>query len=59
MSDLNDEEREKLKEMMDTWEHARIAIKFLYGLGTLLKWIIGLLGGVALIWSVLHGGSPK
>lgn len=56
---LTEEEKEKLKEMLDTWEAAHRTIRFLSGTGRALKWLLGLLAPVAIIWSALHGGSPK
>lgn len=59
MSDLTDDEKEKLKEMLETWDNAQRAIKALNFLGTALKWIVGLGASVAIIWGSLHGQSPK
>lgn len=57
--DLTDEQKAKLIEMIDTWDKADGAIRFLTILGTAIKWILGIGASVALIWSTLHGGSPK
>lgn len=55
MPDLNEHELEKLKDMIETWDKVALAIKFLSGLGTAIKWLIGLAGSVALIWAAFHG----
>jgi len=59
MSDLSDDQKVKLQEMLDTWEQARMAIRFLTIIGTVLKWIGGLCASLALLWSMWHGGTPK
>jgi len=57
--DLTDEDRQKLRDMLNYWEQYRLAIKFLLILGKILKWGAGMAAAAAVIWSALHGGSPK
>jgi hypothetical protein len=56
---LSKDDQEKLKEMIDTWETAHRAIKFLCAMGNILKWTLGVLAPLAIIWSALHGGKPS
>jgi hypothetical protein len=55
MGDLTDEEKQKLEEMIDTWDNVHRAIKFLNAIGTAIKWLIGIGASVAIIYSSLHG----
>lgn len=57
--ELTAEQKEKLAEMLDTWDTAHRAIRFINFLGHSIKWILGAGSAIAIIWSVLHGGSPK
>ncbi len=57
--ELTPEQKEKLVEMIDTWDKAGGAIRFLTILGTIIKWLLGIGSAVAIIWSSVHGGTPK
>jgi len=57
--DLTDEDRQKLRDMLNYWEQYRLAIKFLLLLGRILKWGASLAAAGAVIWSAFHGGTPK
>lgn len=56
---ISDDDKEKLREMIDTWETAHRAIKFLCAMGSILKWTLGVLAPIAIIVSVIHGGKPS
>ncbi|MBV8656635.1 MAG: hypothetical protein JO142_02310 [Burkholderiales bacterium] len=56
-NDLNDEQKEKLLVMLETWDDAHRAIKFLKFLGRAAGWILGLGASVAVIWAAAHGGK--
>jgi hypothetical protein len=57
--ELTTEQKEKLMEMIDTWDTAHRAIMFINFVGRTLKWVLGIGSAIAIIWSALHGGSPK
>jgi len=57
--ELTTEQKEKLMEMIDTWDTARRAILFINFVGRTLKWVLGIGSAIAIIWSAVHGGSPK
>lgn len=59
MPDLNDDQKQKLEEMLETWDNVHRAIKALNFIGGMLKWIIGIGASLAMIWGVLHGQAPK
>ena len=57
--ELTDEQKEKLVEMLDTWDTAHRSIRFINFLGRAIKWALGIGSAIAIIWSAVHGGSPK
>lgn len=57
--ELTPEQKEKLIEMIDTWDKAGGAIRFLTILGTVIKWCLGIGSAVAIIWSSIHGSTPR
>jgi len=57
MPDLNDDQKQKLEEMLETWDNVHRAIRVLNLIGSILKWLIGIGASVAVIWTALH--SPK
>ncbi|TDR82218.1 hypothetical protein [Paludibacterium purpuratum] len=59
MSDLTEEQKRKLEEMLDTWDSAHRAIRMLNFMGRMLKWGVGLAAGLAMIWGVFHGKTPQ
>lgn len=59
MPELDEDQKRKLAEIIDTWDTASKAIRFLNAVGTLIKWILGIGSAIAIIWSVWHGGSPR
>lgn len=56
-SDLNDEQKARLLEMLDTWDDVHRAIKFLKFLGHAMGWMLGLGASFAIIWGATHGGK--
>lgn len=57
--ELTTEQKEKLMEMIGTWDTAHRAIRFINFLGRTIKWVLGIGSAIAIIWSAVHGGSPK
>ena len=57
--DMTDEDKEKLREMIETWESAHRAIKFLCAVGNILKWTLGFLAPLTVVWAAIHGGRPS
>jgi len=57
--DLTDEDRQKLRDMLEYWEQYRLAIKFLLFMGKILKWGTSIAAAGAVIWSAFHGGTPR
>ena len=57
--DLTDEQREKLREMIDTWDTAHRAIKLINFLGRVIRWGLGVGSAIAIIWGTWQEGSPK
>lgn len=57
MDELTDEEKEQLREMLDTWESAKIGIKAMSILGNAIKWIAGIIIAVAAAIAVFHGNG--
>lgn len=61
MEQLTDEERKKLREMIDTWDSAQTGVRIVVGIGTVVKWIAGFIAAAAVIWAAIHHGGnvPK
>lgn len=61
MEQLTDDERAKLREMIDTWDSAQTGVRIVVGIGTVVKWIAGVIAAAAVVWAALrHGGDlPK
>ena len=59
MVDLNETEREKLREMIESWDSAQVGISFFRVAGEIIKWLAAVLAAIAVLWAALHnGGQP-
>lgn len=57
MEQLTDAERVKLREMIDTWDQAQAGVRVVVTIGTVVKWIAGLVAAaVALYAAWSHKG---
>lgn len=58
--DLNEEQKAKLSEILEVWDSAHRAIRFLVFLGKILSWFLPLGAAATMIWNALHcGGQGK
>jgi len=59
MNDLTDEEKERLRVMLDTWEQVQTGIKVVSAVGSVVKWLSAIVVSVAAAWTVwYHKGTP-
>ena len=54
MPDLNEEEQQKLQEMLSDWDNMKRAIKTLAWIGSIVGWLIGLGSGLIVFWQQWH-----
>ncbi|TDR79986.1 hypothetical protein [Paludibacterium purpuratum] len=59
MTELTEEQKRRLEEILDTWDSAHRAIRMLNFIGRVLKWIVGLAASLAMLWGALHGKGPQ
>lgn len=61
MEQLTDDDRKKLREIIDTWDSAQTGVRIVVGIGTLVKWIAGVIAAAAVVWAAFHHGGelPK
>ncbi|MEI7954414.1 MAG: hypothetical protein WCJ66_04525 [Verrucomicrobiota bacterium] len=57
--ELTVEQKEKLMEILETWDSAHRAIRVINCLGRVIRWLLGIGSAVAIIWGVWNGSSPK
>ncbi len=51
MEQLTDAERAKLREMIDTWDQAQAGVRVVVTIGTVVKWIAGLVAAAAALYA--------
>ncbi len=56
---LSDEEREVLRDVIQTWREFRSGVKFFQIVGRVLYWAAGIGLGVAAFLGLHHGGITK
>jgi hypothetical protein len=54
MNELNDEETEKLRQMLESWDNIQAGVKALSVIGEVIKWVAGIAVAIASIISISH-----
>lgn len=52
--DLTEEEKEKLKKMIDMYEETMMGYRFIRSLGKFLMWLLSVAGAMAAIFEAIH-----
>lgn len=52
MEQLTDADRAKLREMIDTWDQAQAGVRVVVTIGTVVKWLAGLVAAAATLYAV-------
>lgn len=52
--DLTEEEKEKLKKMIDMYDETILGYQFMRGLGKFLVWALSVCGSIAAIFEAIH-----
>lgn len=54
MDDLSDDERDKLREMIKTWDDASAGVRVVVAIGNIVKWTAAVAAAVGILWALLH-----
>ncbi len=55
---LTEDEREKLREIIKSWDSAQLGISTFRAIGNFIKWLAAVLAAGAILWAVMTGGRP-
>ena len=54
MDQLTDEERAKIREIVESWESAQAGVRVVIGIGNVVKWLAAVATGIGVLWAVFH-----
>ena len=57
MTDLTEDEREKVRDLLESWDNVRVGIHVLSVVGNVVKWVSGVAIAAVLLWTVVHTGK--
>ena len=58
MGDLNEQEMQKLREMIESWDSAQVGIQAFRVIGDLIKWLAAVLAAISVLLAAWHMKGP-